>query len=82
MTYKTRFKELEKVLKHIINLDDEIITNHLDEMDDNEFYQRLLDERNYYTSVVNMMKIAEESETKDEFYDTLADLSYISERID
>lgn len=82
MTYKTRFKELEKVLKHIITQDDEIITNHLEELENNGFYQRLLDERNYYTSVINMMQIAEESESKEDFYDTLADLSYISERID
>ena len=82
MTYKTRFKELEKILKDIIKRDDEIITNHLDEMDDNEFYQRLLDERNYYTSVVNMMKIAEESETKKEFYQSLIEESYINERND
>ena len=82
MTYKTRFKELEKILKNIIKLNDEIIAHHLDEMDDNEFYQRLLDERNYYTSVVNMMKIAEESDTLKEFYNTLIEQSYISERND
>lgn len=80
MTYKTRFQELEKVLTNIIQLDDKIITNHLEEMDSNEFYQRLLDERNYYTTVINIMRILEESETKEELYQNLIKENYMAER--
>ena len=80
MTYKTRFQELEKVLTNIIQLDDKILTNHLEEMDSNEFYQRLLDERNYFTTVINIMRILEESETKEELYQNLIKENYMPER--
>lgn len=82
MTYKTRFKELEKVLKHIITQDDDIITNHLDDLENSPFLQGLLSEKILYKRILDIMQLAEESENKEEFYDTLADLSYISERID
>lgn len=82
MTYKTRFKELEKILKNIITLDDEIITNHLEELENSGFYQRLLDEKIFYKRVLDIMQISEESDTIEDFYDTLADLSYISEGSD
>lgn len=80
MTYKTRFQELENLLQNAIELNDEIITNHLDEMETNEFYQHLLDERNYYTTVINIMRILEESETKEELYQKLIKANYMSER--
>ena len=80
MTYKTRFQELEKLLQNVIELNDEIITNHLEEMETNEFYQHLLDERNYYITVINLMRILEESETKEELYQKLIKESYILER--
>lgn len=80
MTYKTRFQELENLLQNAIELNDEILTNHLEEMDSNEFYQRLLDERNYYTTVINIMKILEESETKEELYQNLIKENYMPER--
>lgn len=82
MTYKTRFQELEKLLQNAIELNDEILTNHLDEMETNEFYQRLLDERNYYTTVINLMHILEESVSKEELYQKLMKESYMPERID
>ena len=80
MTYKTRFQELENLLQNAIELNDEILTNHLDEMETNEFYQHLLDERNYYTTVINIMRILEESETKEELYQKLIKANYMSER--
>lgn len=82
MTYKTRFQELENLLQNAIELNDEILTNHLDEMETNEFYQHLLDERNYYTTVINIMRILEESETKEELYQKLIKANYMPERID
>lgn len=80
MTYKTRYQELENLLQNAIELNDEILTNHLDEMETNEFYQHLLDERNYYTTVINIMRILEESETKEELYQKLIKENYMSER--
>ena len=80
MTYKTRFQELENLLQNAIELNDEILTNHLDEMETNEFYQHLLDERDYYTTVINIMRILEESETKEELYQKLIKANYMSER--
>ena len=80
MTYKTRFKEIEKIIESKIALNDKILTDCIDELENSPFLQGLLSEKILYKRILDMMQISEESESIGEFYDTLADLSYISER--
>ena len=82
MTYKTRLKELEKIIENKIALNDKILTDCIDDLENSPFLQGLLSEKILYKRILDMMKISEESETIEEFYDTLADLYYISERND
>ena len=82
MTYKTRFKEIEKILENKIALNDKILTDCIEYLENSPFLQRVLSEKILYKRILAMMQIAEESETIEEFYDTLADLSDILERID
>ena len=80
MTYKTRFKEIEKIIESKIALNDKILTDCIDELENSPFLQGLLSEKILYKRILDMMQIAEESESKEDFYNTLADLSYILER--
>lgn len=82
MTYKTRFKEIEKIIESKIALNDKVLTDCIDDLENSPFLQRLLSEKILYKRILEMMQIAEESDTLKEFYNTLIEQSYINERND
>mgnify|MGYP005764501233 CR=1 FL=1 len=82
MTYKTRFKEIEKIIENKIALNDKVLTDCIDDLENSPFLQGLLSEKILYKRILDMMKIVEYSETIEEFYQNLKKENYIPERID
>lgn len=77
MTYKTRYELVKTFLENTITLNDNIIKNHLDEIETNDFYQRLLDERNYFMTIVSLMNMVVECDSVKEYHDRLIEEKFI-----
>lgn len=77
MTYKTRFELVKTFLENTITLNDNIIKNHLDELETVDFYQRLLEERNYFTTIVSLMNMITDCESVKEYHDRLKEERFI-----
>ena len=80
MSYKKQLELLKDYLRKQINLNDKIITEHIEELEENEFFMHLLEQRNQYQSILYVIEVIENSKNKQNFYERLEAGSYYEEQ--
>ena len=80
MSYKKQLELLKDYLRKQIDLNDKIIYEHLEELEENEFYMHLLEQRNHYQSILYVIDVLEISKNKQNFYERLEAGIYYEEQ--
>lgn len=80
MSYKKQLELLKEYLRKQINLNDKIITEHIEELEENEFFMHLLEQRNHYQTILYVIEVLEISKNKQNFYERLEAGSYYEEQ--
>lgn len=80
MSYKKQLELLKEYLRKQIELNDKIINEHLEELEENEFYMHLLEQRNEYQTILYVMEVLENSKNKQNFYERLEAGLYYEEQ--
>lgn len=80
MTYKKQLELLKDYLRKQIELNDKIINDHLEELEENEFFMHLLEQRNQYQSILYVMEVLEISKNERNFNERLEAGLYYEEQ--
>lgn len=80
MSYKKQLELLKDYLRKQIDLNDKIINDHLEELEENEFFMHLLEQRNHYQTILYVMEVLEISKNKQNFYERLQAGAYYEEQ--
>lgn len=80
MTYKKQLELLKDYLRKQIDLNDKIINDHLEELEENEFFMHLLEQRNHYQSILYVMEVLEISKNERNFNERLETGLYYEEQ--
>lgn len=80
MTYKKQLELLKDYLRKQIDLNDKIINDHLEELEENEFFMHLLEQRNHYQTILYVMEVLEISKNERNFNERLETGLYYEEQ--
>ena len=80
MSYKKQLELLKDYLRKQIELNDKIISDNLDNFEENWYFSHLLEQRNHYQTILYVIEVLEISKNKQNFYERLEAGSYYEEQ--
>ena len=80
MTYKKQLELLKDYLRKQIKLNDKIINDNLEQLEENEYFMHLLEQRNHYQTILYVMEILEISKNEQNFNERLQAGAYYEEQ--
>lgn len=71
MTYKKQLELLKDYLRKQIKLNDKIINDNLEQLEENEYFMHLLEQRNHYQTILYVIDVLEISKNEQNFNERL-----------
>lgn len=80
MTYKKQLELLKDYLRKQINLNDKIINDNLEDLEKNDYFMYLLEQRNHYQTILYVIDVLEISKNEQNFNERLEAGLYYEEQ--